>query len=551
MTPRRLRAPATDGGLLVQPPPAAVPGLVAAQAARWTTWDYDFQGRRASRLRDQARREVVALAGDFLRRHGLEAPPPVVGDAYGPDGWPLIVTGHQPELFHPGVWVKNFAAAAIARACGGRALNLIVDNDIPKAASIRVPIVEAGRLRTVGVDFDQWPGEVPYEDWTVGDEGLFATVADRVGSVLGGSVADPVLWDYWPRAVRRRTQVDSMGLILSLARRELEQSWGISNLEVPLGAVCQSDSFLWFAAHLLAQLPRYRDVHNTCLSEYRTAHRIRSRHHPVAALGSQDEWLEAPFWAWRAGQPRRRPLWARQRPRALELRIGGEDRILTTLPLTPEGQACCAVERLRELAEHSIRLRTRALTTTMFSRFLLGDLFLHGIGGAKYDELGDEIARRFFRCEPPGFLTISLTLHLGLPTGPATPEELASVTRQLRDLRFNPDRYLSEPLPHAVRTLIRERRAAIAGPVTSSRQRIARAKAIRHLNESLQAWLEPLRADLQARQAGLRAGLRSNRVARNREFAYVLHSTRRLREAMTDGCEAFGPADRSGNPQAR
>ena len=80
----------------------------------------------------------------------------------------------------------------------------------------------------------------------------------------------------------------------------------------------------------------------------------------------------------------------------MELRIDGEDEVLIELPLTPDGEACCAVERLRELPAGSIRLRTRALTTTMFSRFLLGDLFIHGIGGAKYDELGDEIARRFF-----------------------------------------------------------------------------------------------------------------------------------------------------------
>ncbi len=51
----------------------------------------------------------------------------------------MIVTGHQPELFHPGVWIKNFAIASIARQTGGAALNLIVDNDIPKSSSIAVP----------------------------------------------------------------------------------------------------------------------------------------------------------------------------------------------------------------------------------------------------------------------------------------------------------------------------------------------------------------------------------------------------------------------------
>src|SRR5262249_4762732 len=68
MTARRLRAPAADGGLLVDPPPSAVGRQVAANAARLAEWDYDFQGRRARRLRDQVRREVVGLAGAFLHR---------------------------------------------------------------------------------------------------------------------------------------------------------------------------------------------------------------------------------------------------------------------------------------------------------------------------------------------------------------------------------------------------------------------------------------------------------------------------------------------------
>src|SRR5439155_12440659 len=120
--------------------------------------------------------------------------------------------------------------------------------------------------------------------------------------------------------------------------------------------------------------------------------------------------------------------------------IAGEDSPFLELPLTPDSEACCAVERLRELGPRSIRLRTRALTTTLFSRFLLGDLFIHGIGGAKYDELGDEIARRYFGIDPPGFLTVSLTLWLELPYDPDAADRLGEVERRLRNLRFNPDR---------------------------------------------------------------------------------------------------------------
>jgi hypothetical protein len=537
MTARGLRAPASDGGMLVDPPPAATAGLIAANAALLAGWDHDFQGRRASWLRAQVRREVLTAARAFLQSHSLEGPalePDLPGQAVRP----LVVTGHQPELFHPGVWIKNFAIAALAGAHRGLALNLIVDNDIPKSSSILVPKLEESQIRLGRIDFDRWGGDVPFEDLSVQDEAMLASFGDRARQVLGDAVADPVLDDYWQRVTRRRGETRALGLRFALARRELEASWGASNLEVPLSTVCQSEGFLWFVSHLLAQLPRYRQVHNDALAEYRAAHHIRSKNHPVAALVQEGEWLEAPFWVWRKGQPRRRGLLARQRSQVMDLRIAGENDVLIELPLSPEREACCAVERLRELPARSIRLRTRALTTTMFSRFLLGDLFVHGIGGAKYDQLGDVISRRFFGIEPPGFLTVSLTLWLGLPTHPAPPEDLAGIERRLRGLKFNPDRYLSEPYSDEARTFIRTKQEAVNGPLTSRRDRKARFRVIRQCNEALQPWVQGLREDLLELESTTRRGVRSVRAARSREFAFVLHSVERLKQKMVGAARA-------------
>jgi hypothetical protein len=125
-------------------------------------------------------------------------------------------------------------------------------------------------------------------------------------------------------------------LRLALARHELEASWGACNLEIPLSLVCQTEGFFWFASHLLAQLPRFQEIHNQALAEYRALYGIRSKNHPVAALGTQGNWREAPFWVWRKGQPRRRPLLIRQCPRTMLLRIAGEDDPLIELPLSPD-----------------------------------------------------------------------------------------------------------------------------------------------------------------------------------------------------------------------
>src|SRR5262249_58987150 len=99
-----------------------------------------------------------------------------------------------------------------------------------------------------------------------------------------------------------------------------------------------------------------------------------------------------------------------------------------------------------------------------------------------------------------------------------------AVTRQCRDLTFNPDRFLSEPIPDPVRNLIRARRQAIAGPVTSHRQRIARRRTIRRCNEALQPWVQGLGAELTARQARLQAGLRTGPLPATPAGAFVLPS---------------------------
>ena len=62
----------------------------------------------------------------------------------------------------------------------------------------------------------------------------------------------------------------------------------------------------------------------------------------------------------------------------------------------------------------------------------MAESFLHGIGGGKYDELTDELLRRFYGVEPPRFLVLSATLLLPLRRFSATEEERRSVERELR-----------------------------------------------------------------------------------------------------------------------
>ena len=535
MHPSRVRAPSHDGGILQRPPLGDVPPILAANHAGLARWSYDFQGRDAQVLRDLARRQVLRAAADYHAQFSLSTA------GFLDDPARIVMTGHQPELFHAGVWVKNFALAGIAKRSQAQALKIIVDDDIPKAAGIRVPQRDGGTLSTPFVPFDLKAGESPYEDWACADESLFRTFGDRVRSTLGGLIADPVIDTFWPKAVALSRQTPNTGTRFAVARRQVEDDWGVHNAEVPWSLVCESAAFAWFASHLLAHLPRFQRVHNESLIRYRAAYKIRSHNHPVAALKSEGHWLEAPFWVWRAGEPRRRALLARQvDPKTMALRIAGEDEPFLELPLGPDREACCAVERLVALPARNIRLRTRALTTTLFSRLLIGDFFIHGIGGAKYDELGDEIIRSFFHVAPPAFMTLSQTLWLGLPERPGTRERLHELDRRIRDLTYNADRFLAPNDP-----LVLEKQAALASPVTTRRQRIARDEAVRRVNVALLPAFERERDALAAERREVAEDVAQNDLAHGRSFPFVLHSASRLKDAFR------AVAEESARPPAR
>ena len=207
MTPRQLRAPAIDGGLLVDPPPGSVPGDPGSTTARASHLEPRFPGpHRRPPARAGAPRGAGCCATAFSSSMASTSRAFLVTAANEPIG-PLVVTGHQPELFHPGVWIKNFAAAGIAAEHRGVALNLIVDNDLPKSASIRVPRVEDGLVRTTQVDFDRWGGR----------DSVSKTCASRTktssrpsptacASGHGRCRRRPVLDDFWPRVLARRAR---------------------------------------------------------------------------------------------------------------------------------------------------------------------------------------------------------------------------------------------------------------------------------------------------------------------------------------------------------
>ena len=66
----------------------------------------------------------------------------------------------------------------------------------------------------------------------------------------------------------------------------------------------------------------------------------------------------------------------------------------------------------------------------MYARVVLGDLFLHGIGGGKYDELTDAIVGRFLGVAPPEFAVVTADAWQGRGVASALMKALIACARK-------------------------------------------------------------------------------------------------------------------------
>ena len=279
------------------------------------------------------------------------------------------------------------------------------------------------------------------------------------------------------------------------------------------------------------------------LGEYRRVNRIRSSSHPVPELVLQNGWCETPFWIWEADNPRRGRLFVRQDGETLELATSPDSSsIVYSLNLRPNSSSTAAAAALQQLSEAGLRLRTRALTTTLFTRLCLCDLFVHGIGGAKYDAMTDRIASRFFGVRLPDYLTLSATawLPIGEPH-PATMSDVSRLRQMLRELQQNPQRHLGSDLPDDARQLVTEKNNLIAQQNASESSDSSGQTPLRgheryrrfpEINRQLAQRTLSQRKLILEELAQIEQSLAANKVLTSREFSFCLYPAEAIRKMI-------------------
>lgn len=496
-----LRAPASDRTVLAVPEMAPILPLLESNLRLFhSTEAHPFhQGMTFGALRQLCRTECLSLLSEQSSPHTPSSP------------W--IITGHQPELCHPGVWAKYFFTGGLARKTGAIALNLVADTDACHQLAVGFPSLSPvdKRWRRDWISLGKIPKGGPWQ-LAKGPDGNqksnFWEKVQRLSPVLG--------WQ--PLIAESRFQVPSNGEQTTLGdwfsglRNEAQESLGLTLPDVRQSDLCQGEAFGWFAGEMILRARLFREIHNRALAQFRQENGIRNPGQPVPALEAKDGWTEVPFWVWKdPGFSGRQRLWVRDSDPE-NLSIGD-----------PQREQWIRMEKgslgglSKQLQTQGFSLRPRALTNTLFFRWFCADWFVHGLGGAIYDQITDKIGHEYYGHPAPHYGMVTATLRLPFSVDDWIDE--GAIRREIRRLWWNPDQF----------SQLKEDEIELAGSYTQARLHSPKTIARKVL------W------DLHTRLAGRYAALdesmwqakkknQSRTLALSREWPWIFHPRNRLEE---------------------
>ncbi|MHC5004851.1 MAG: hypothetical protein ACYTJ0_17210 [Planctomycetota bacterium] len=303
-----------------------------------------------------------------------------------PTDRPVVATGHQTLLWHPGILAKYLAVQAVATRGTVAIANLIVDQHAEGFGAFEAPArrrdggLVARRFRLTDVR----PG-VP-----MALHPPFAPPAPPTGWGAALPSVDEGVRRIFTAVARHRDQ-PSAALQMGAALADLMARW-VRPMPVVTASALLDTALGRRLLEAMADDPR------GCAEHYNQAVACWPEA-GIAPLLIRREYVELPIW----------------RTRDDDRRVRGYD-----------------VDLGRWLEEPGpVRLFPRALLLTALVRLTFCDLFVHGTGGANYDRAMETWIERWLGVRPASRAVVSATLKLPL----GGPDEAPSVERAATALR--------------------------------------------------------------------------------------------------------------------
>lgn len=388
-----------------------------------------------------------------------------------PDSGPIVMSGHQPVVWHAGILAKLIAASELARVTHATACWIVADMDEVDAVFTRAPHGRGDRATAQPVRLLE--GDPP-------GPGI-PTAALPPRDPAPAAQIEPAFPGLAERLAAHRSEPT---LALQVGRAVVEHACARLGLEPPVVLACsdlvRTDAWRSLLKAMRADPPDCARAYNDAAEEHPDAR--------VRALQIHGDRVELPLW--------------RVRPNLPRLAVFADQ--MESIPAD--------------------ELRPRALAMTAIVRAAVCDLFIHGTGGGLYDRVTESWVRRWDHAPartlaPAVVATADARADLGVD--PADLPDPAQARWRAHHARHNPavlgddagaaekrtiltaiDRAKADgadPAPHfaALQALLRRVRAAHAdqlGHLDREAERAERLRAVRDLALD-RTWPWPVLAD--------------------------------------------------------
>ncbi len=403
-----LKVPSANHGRLLVPDCTEIPAAVERNREIFARADVTVAGIPLMDFRARVRDRLKRLIGT---REEISRP--------------VLMVAHQPGFWHPGVMYKNTVARKFVERYF--LIHVNVDSDVIESLSCKVPYAAGDRLGFSEIVL------VPNEGRRIIEklekppktelDAIFAEIEEKVAGLSSRSVLES-----FRRFLEFHDEVydncETLSKWLTECRRRYYPVPGLH--EVELSDLCSTEEFRIFAWDIINNCQRFFEIYNSCLDEYRAAHKIRYSANPFPNLEERSEnHIELPFWLINE-EGQRVPMFVACSEKYI---LATEDEIL--------------VETLNDASDHTVlenyQIRPKAVLLTMFMRMFASSIFIHGVSGGNYDAVTDAVIREYYGCRAPAYIVASCTECLAVQDESDVYARIEEARTELRNMKFNPN----------------------------------------------------------------------------------------------------------------
>ncbi len=398
---------------------------------------------------------------------------------------PIIATGHQTLLWHPGILAKFLVVEAFAsRHDLGRA-NLIVDQHAEGFGRFDIPIRRFdGALGVRRIELCRPRKDVPmarHEPFTPPP-----LPQPLLGALPSVEIGARSIFD----AVSAHRNATNAAMQMAQALEDLMKPWCR-----PMPGVCSSDLIRTSMARAMLR-EMARDPHR-CADAYNRAV-LSLPEVGIPTLSVRGDYVELPLW--------------RIRPDGRRIRAYDND-----VAQSIEGEAG---QSKAQNPKSEIDLLPRALFMTALVRLCMCDLFIHGTGGANYDRAMERWIKDWLGIDVGSIAVVTANLRLPLGCDDSEVSNVDAATNEARWIWHDPEYRAGSFRPGPTKQALLG--AIVAVPRDSAQRKAAFLEMHNRLADARQAH-KPIIDRAQQRLEQAKRYAADCAIARRRDWAFPLY----------------------------